>query len=131
MESTDERRAGEDSVTRCPKCGSVDLYRSTVKSAWERFRVRVTGRRPFRCLSCQWRGWAADLGLSPVLDVPEGSFDAAVRGISNAAAEREPSLGFDAEALDRSIAWTRARPEHGAIPPGVDGEDDPATRRRG
>jgi hypothetical protein len=44
-------------VSRCPKCNSKDLRLSHTRSRWERFRRDITGKRPYRCRACQWRGW--------------------------------------------------------------------------
>ncbi len=51
----------------CPKCQSRRIHRSRTRSAFERFRRTITGKRPFRCSECGWRGWAADIGI------PEGA----------------------------------------------------------
>ena len=41
----------------CPECGSPRVRPSHRRSPWERIRSRLTGRRPYRCRACQWRGW--------------------------------------------------------------------------
>ena len=46
----------------CPKCKSNDIHRSRAKSKWEGWRKKITGRRPFRCRACGWRGWGVDFG---------------------------------------------------------------------
>lgn len=46
----------------CPKCGSTKVYRSKTRSAFERWRREITGKAPFRCHRCAWRGWRADVG---------------------------------------------------------------------
>lgn len=46
----------------CPKCNSKRVHRSRTRSAFERFRRDLTGKVPFRCEDCGWRGWAADTG---------------------------------------------------------------------
>ena len=45
------------SVTHCPKCSSEDIRRSRTRNRWERWRKEITGRRPYRCRRCDWRGW--------------------------------------------------------------------------
>ena len=40
----------------CPDCGSIDIRRSRTRF-WERPVKFVTGRRVYRCVSCNWRGW--------------------------------------------------------------------------
>ena len=46
----------------CPKCKSEDIHRSHTKSKWESWRKRITGKRPYRCHACGWRGWGIDFG---------------------------------------------------------------------
>ena len=41
----------------CPRCGSADVHHSRLRSWIETLRVSVTGRAPFRCHHCDWRGW--------------------------------------------------------------------------
>jgi hypothetical protein len=41
----------------CPGCGAHDLHHSRLSGRLERIRWRLTGRVPYRCHSCQWRGW--------------------------------------------------------------------------
>ena len=53
----------EVAMHQCPKCKSRDLHRSRAK-LWEAWRRAVTGRRPFRCRTCGWRGWDEDRGSS-------------------------------------------------------------------
>ena len=33
------------------------MHRSRARSWFERLRRRMTGRAPFRCSACEWRGW--------------------------------------------------------------------------
>jgi hypothetical protein len=52
----------------CPQCRADGLHHSRPRSWIERLRRRVTDRVPFRCHSCGWRGWLADvvpLGQGP------------------------------------------------------------------
>jgi hypothetical protein len=44
----------------CPSCSSLDLHHSRLRSWAERARWYVTGRVPFRCHQCNWRGWRRD-----------------------------------------------------------------------
>ena len=46
----------------CPKCASEDIHRSHTRSTWEAWRKAITGKRPYRCLACDWRGWGPDFG---------------------------------------------------------------------
>ena len=46
----------------CLQCRSADLHRSRTKSRWEAWRKEITGKRPFRCRACGWRGWGLDSG---------------------------------------------------------------------
>lgn len=57
----------------CPKCQADDIHRSHTRSIWEVWRKKITGRRPYRCHACDWRGWGADLGSRFVDDDPEGA----------------------------------------------------------
>jgi hypothetical protein len=41
----------------CPACGKASIHHSRPRSWFERVRRRVTGLVPFRCHSCNWRGW--------------------------------------------------------------------------
>jgi hypothetical protein len=45
----------------CPSCGDVDVHHSRPRSPLERFRRRLTGRVPFRCHHCAWRGWRREV----------------------------------------------------------------------
>ena len=49
-------------MDQCPKCKSADIHRSRAKTRWERWRQRITEKRPYRCRGCNWRGWGPDLG---------------------------------------------------------------------
>lgn len=49
-------------VQRCPNCGSESIHPSRTRTGWEKFRRRLTGRRPYRCHTCEWRGWGSDHG---------------------------------------------------------------------
>jgi hypothetical protein len=49
-------------VFPCPACGSHNTHRSRLKGKWESWRQRVTGKRPYRCRVCHWRGWGVDRG---------------------------------------------------------------------
>jgi hypothetical protein len=44
-------------VSRCPKCNSEDVRLSRTRNRWERWRRDISGRRPYRCRACNWRGW--------------------------------------------------------------------------
>lgn len=50
-------------MSHCPNCNSTNLRRSPTRSRWERWRKEITGKRPYRCRGCQWRGWKA-IGLN-------------------------------------------------------------------
>lgn len=47
---------------QCPQCKSESAHRSRSRSRWERWRKEITGKRPYRCPDCGWRGWAPDEG---------------------------------------------------------------------
>jgi len=44
-------------VPHCPDCNSTNLRRSATRNRWERWRKEITGKRPYRCRACRWRGW--------------------------------------------------------------------------
>ena len=46
----------------CRRCKSEDVHLSRTRTKWESWRKEITGKRPFRCRQCGWRGWAVDLG---------------------------------------------------------------------
>ena len=37
-------------------------HRSRAKPHWESWRKELTGKRPYRCRACGWRGRGADVG---------------------------------------------------------------------
>jgi hypothetical protein len=43
----------------CPAC-QASTHRSRARSWVERVRRQLTGRAPFRCSACGWRGWRVD-----------------------------------------------------------------------
>jgi predicted RNA-binding Zn-ribbon protein involved in translation (DUF1610 family) len=47
----------------CPRCGSHDIHHSRYRTWFERARWRVTGRVPYRCHDCEWRGWRSDAAV--------------------------------------------------------------------
>ena len=44
----------------CPRCGSQDIHHSRLRTWLERARWRLTGRVPYRCHDCEWRGWRSE-----------------------------------------------------------------------
>lgn len=85
----------------CPKCESKDIRRSPTRSRWERWRKEITGKRPYRCRRCQWRGW---------LPITPGETDAGRRTRAAAdppnlrgtlLARADPRLKMDLKDLDR------------------------------
>jgi hypothetical protein len=42
----------------CPRCGKFPVMLSHRRGWWDRLRSHVTGKNPYRCQSCRWRGWA-------------------------------------------------------------------------
>lgn len=49
-------------MEHCPKCKSAKLRRSRTRHGLERMRRTLTGKAPFRCPDCGWRGWGFDFG---------------------------------------------------------------------
>jgi len=82
----------------CPKCQSRDVHRSRARTTWEHWRKDLTGKRPFRCRACQWRGWGIDPG--PTFSAEE--IECAARAI----APEPPNLKGTALANVRSFAST-------------------------
>jgi hypothetical protein len=48
-------------MQKCPKCNSDNVHRSRTKTKWENWRKEITGKRPYRCHGCNWRGWAPEI----------------------------------------------------------------------
>jgi hypothetical protein len=65
----------------CPRCGGA-AHRSRTRSWFERVRRSVTGRVPYRCRQCNWRGW-----LEHVSDASQSTTDAARRELTDAELE--------------------------------------------
>lgn len=57
-------------MPHCPKCYSTSLRRSPTRNRWERWRKEITGKRPYRCRACQWRGWKR-IGIIEELQSPQ------------------------------------------------------------
>ena len=55
----------------CPKCGGTHLHHSRLRNLLERVRWRFTGRVPFRCHACNWRGWRDDVHHTKELPRPD------------------------------------------------------------
>ena len=49
-------------MNNCPQSRSDAIRRSRTRSRWEELRKELTGKRPYRCDECGWRGWVVDLG---------------------------------------------------------------------
>jgi len=47
-------------MLQCPRCKSDRIHFSRTRSKWEGWRKEITGKRPYRCPDCLWRGWAPD-----------------------------------------------------------------------
>ena len=58
--------APHDSVP-CGRCAGVNVHRSKVRGAFERFRKLHSPMRPFRCHDCGWRGWRLPLERATAL----------------------------------------------------------------
>jgi len=88
-------------VPLCRKCKSGQVHRSRSRGWWEKWRKEITGKRPYRCSQCKWRGW---------MDVDPQEFDRAtprpmapdppnLKGTLLARGDR--LLGMDLKTLDR------------------------------
>ena len=51
-------------MRQCPQCKSNRVHRSRSRTRWERWRKQITGKAAYRCVDCDWRGWALDTGPS-------------------------------------------------------------------
>jgi hypothetical protein len=96
-------------VLHCPRCHSTDLRRSATRSRWERWRKEITGKRPYRCLACRWRGWKSidtfeerSTGSQAGVFVPEPPN---LKGTAFARSDRRAEL--DLKELDRFHATGR------------------------
>jgi hypothetical protein len=96
----------------CPRCDSHKVQCSRVRFRWEVWRRQVTGKRPYRCFNCGWRGWALDAGPSFSPD----QTDAASRAmrpdpptLKDVSLARETSqlADVDLSKLDRDISSRR------------------------
>ena len=87
-------------MSHCPLCKSDNIRRSRTRSRWERWRKEITGKRPYRCRECSWRGWLP-VGLGDTLearsrrDAPDPPN---LRG--TLLARSNPRLTFDVKQLD-------------------------------
>lgn len=89
-------------MSLCPKCKSGNIRRSRTRSRWERWRKEITGRRPFRCRACNWRGWLP-VGVADAIEAREQARSTAadppnLRG--TALARTDPRLTLDVKQLD-------------------------------
>jgi hypothetical protein len=53
----------------CPSCSSTRVYPSRVRNILETLRHRLTGKQPYRCHDCNWRGWRDVEVLLPGADI--------------------------------------------------------------
>lgn len=89
-------------MSHCPKCQSDNIRRSRTRSRWERWRKEITGKRPYRCRACNWRGWLP-IGVGEPLEAREQARHKTadppnLRG--TALARADPRLKFDVTQLD-------------------------------
>jgi len=54
---------------KCPRCASVRVYPSRLRSSVERLRQKLTDKQPYRCHECGWRKWREVEFLSENPDV--------------------------------------------------------------
>ena len=85
----------------CPKCHSASLRRSATRSRWERWRKEITGKRPYRCRACRWRGWKR-IGIVEEDVVPShGRASEAPNLKGTALARLDPRTDLDIKELDK------------------------------
>jgi hypothetical protein len=95
----------------CPKCQSKRVHVSRTRSRLERFRRTITGKSPFRCSECGWRGWAFDFssthGKTEGVEVPPGepNLTALDAAIEKSAASDQVDLDRALSPAPRPLAW--------------------------
>ena len=74
-------------MSQCPKCRSARFYPSRIRSVAERVRTIFGERRPYRCHSCNHRGWyrmslavAGDVEITPEIPSTPGRSQRATGG---------------------------------------------------
>ncbi len=92
----------------CPRCKSDKVHLSRTRSKWEAWRKEITGKRPFRCRDCGWRGWAPESGPYFSPDEVESASRAVVPDPPNLketalAREERPPQEVDLGKLDEAI----------------------------
>jgi len=99
-------------VHHCPKCNSTKLRRSPTRNRWERWRKEITGKRPYRCRTCQWRGWKPIGPLETDSQIGGERHDAPeppnLRGTP--LARQDASRSLDLKELDRFHSETEVKP---------------------
>jgi hypothetical protein len=92
-------------MLQCSKCGSADMRRSRVKSAWETWWKQITGKFPCRCGKCGARGWRSGFTARRANNASGGSARA-ISLVHSRVSDAPPSAGrlrmdeLDLEALD-------------------------------
>lgn len=89
-------------MSHCPKCKSDHIRRSRTRGRWERWRKEITGKRPYRCRACSWRGWLP-VRVGDAIEAREQARRSAadppnLRG--TVFARTDPRLTFDVKQLD-------------------------------
>src|SRR5438067_76218 len=82
-------------MRKCPKCKSLDVHQSRAKTRWEAWRKRITGRRPYRCRACRWRGWGPDTLDRSAMSRDTASRALAVPSLGTRATGGPPAIDFD------------------------------------
>ena len=99
-------------MQKCPKCGSDKIHRSRTKTTWEGWRKEITGKGPYRCHACRWRGWAVDTGpkfTDVAREVAERAIASEPPNLKGASMMREHRYPkpVDLHKLDQSVARTQ------------------------
>jgi len=95
VEFRDFARAPSVEMNNCPNCRSDSIRRSRTRSRWEELRKELTGKRPYRCGECGWRGWVVDLG-------PEFSRDE-INVAQRAVAPKPPNLKYTEVSREKKV----------------------------
>ena len=95
-------------MQNCPKCWATRILPSRTRSTWESWRRRITGKRPFRCHLCGWRGWGDDFKAYFGDETPAGEIEGGdARPFSVGRSRR----GFSAADLSRLDGEDQTEPQ--------------------
>jgi hypothetical protein len=100
-------------MQHCPSCKSEAIHRSRTRNRWEQFRRELSGKRPYRCRECGWRGWGVDTGprfTSDELETAQGALAPDPPNLSGTSFARREPPQLDIAALDMNFNDEKNRP---------------------